>query len=450
MTDAAVGDPDYLHDNLIAHDWGTYSNSGILSEACVELLNQDTYQSVLDTVIHEASAHNCALLVEAITNVSDPDALTFVSVALHDFLSVDNEDISVRPDERMAILLSIGASHVVLALQHCLHSPEPAIKMATTMAMARIYTHLLADPVYHPQFWKAAVAFMMSLVSGRRHHLIGEDPRGLEIPFSAWGVLFEDRELRDVFVHQDGLAHVATLLSYVPQHQLTSLSYRAVYAVWLLSFSPVARTALAQGPDSPHVIDTIGSITACLKHPREKVVRIALRVLLNLMLDKSCVITLLADGVLDLLAALKYRTWADDDIEEIVAELNAKCTNAVINLSTWEVYKDELESGQLRRTPVHTNAEFWKRNAKRLLDSMDELHKLVELTVTTTDQTTLLVGCEDLIQFLNHCQHGRRVLNAIPELRAQLLVLVGSENKELAGSALNLLQRLIVGVQLEE
>lgn len=80
---------------------------------------------------------------------------------------------------------------------------------------------------------------------------------------------------------------------------------------------------------------------------------------------------------------------------------------SVRSCSSMERYEREVESGQLRWSPVHT-AEFWKENFKRFEeDNFRLIRHLATVLATGVDILTLAVACYDIGEFARFHPHGR-------------------------------------------
>jgi V-type H+-transporting ATPase subunit H len=74
---------------------------------------------------------------------------------------------------------------------------------------------------------------------------------------------------------------------------------------------------------------------------------------------------------------LSQRKWTDEEIVEDLEYLKENLEAACQDLTTWDEYRAELESGILEWSPPHNSPHFWKENASKLEDENNELLKLV-------------------------------------------------------------------------
>jgi V-type H+-transporting ATPase subunit H len=113
-------------------------------------------------------------------------------------------------------------------------------------------------------------------------------------------------------------------------------------------------------------------------------------------------------------------------------------------MTRWEVYRAEVETGRLEWGIVHTE-KFFKENA-RLMEGKDGdfyvVKKLVKL-VASHDEEVAAIACFDLGEFVRHYPNGRAVAK---RLGAKDLVMhmIEHENAELRRQALQCVSKMLV------
>ena len=70
--------------------------------------------------------------------------------------------------------------------------------------------------------------------------------------------------------------------------------------------------------------------------------------------------------LLPFVQSLQSRKWSDDEVVEDLAYLKEELTTRLDNLTTYDEYVSELESGHLVWSPAHESEEFWKENGMRI------------------------------------------------------------------------------------
>jgi hypothetical protein len=83
------------------------------------------------------------------------------------------------------------------------------------------------------------------------------------------------------------------------------------------------------------------------------------------MIEAGCV------RVLDNLSQRKK--WGDADLEENIETLSTALRENIADMSSFDVYKAEITSGELDWTPVHRTEKFWRDNINRFSENDNEV-----------------------------------------------------------------------------
>jgi len=119
------------------------------------------------------------------------------------------------------------------------------------------------------------------------------------------------------------------------------------------------------------------------------------------MIEAGCV------RVLDNLSQRKK--WGDADLEENIETLSEALRENIAEMSSFDMYKAEVTSGNLDWTPVHRSEKFWRENIARFADNDNEvLGVLVHLLRTSQTPLVLSVACHDVGEFIRFHPRGRQ------------------------------------------
>mmetsp|Transcript_53986 Transcript_53986/g.80176 ORF Transcript_53986/g.80176 Transcript_53986/m.80176 type:complete len:421 (+) Transcript_53986:171-1433(+) len=235
--------------------------------------------------------------------------------------------------------------------------------------------------------------------------------------------------------------------------------YELTFCLWCMTYelngSASVRADFAK--DGQAVAALVDLISVA---PREKVVRVSLSGLHNLAtctylenpgpasmptVDGSVFLTeMLACGLMKAIEHLKERQWTDPDIVHDIDALYKLLVQNYKEMTRWEVYKTEVESGHLMWGTVHTEA-FFKENAN-MLEGSDGDFKLLKVLIALTaskDDDVAAVACFDIGEFVRHYPNGRAIAK---RLGAKELVmnLIEHENPELQRHALQCVSKIMV------
>ena len=184
------------------------------------------------------------------------------------------------------------------------------------------------------------------------------------------------------------------------------LTYQTLFSLWSLSYSPEAAAEMASSK-----LGLIAKLVDIVKtSPKEKVIRVALSILRNLLGVGAAPNDMVVFGLMPVLEAMQARKFADEDIPEDVEFLHHALQGNLLSLSSWDVYKTELESGKLEWSPSHKSDNFWKDNCKSFeANGCAGVKQLVAL-LSSEDPQVLAVACHDISEFIKHAPEGRRLM----------------------------------------
>jgi len=114
------------------------------------------------------------------------------------------------------------------------------------------------------------------------------------------------------------------------------------------------------------------------------------------------------------------------------------------DMSRWEVYKNEVESGRLQWGSTHTEA-FFKENAKMLEGSDGDFHvlKVLIALLSSKDDDIAAIACYDIGEFVRHYPNGRQIAKRLGA-KELVMPLIEHENVELQRHALQCVSKIMV------
>jgi V-type H+-transporting ATPase subunit H len=211
----------------------------------------------------------------------------------------------------------------------------------------------------------------------------------------------ENAVCRTNFLSKGGLKKLLEVLRI--HTNSIQVCYESVFCLWILSFTKDMETYFSE-------VNISATLHLVLKkHQKEKVVRIVLYTLKNLMTKQSFINSIIAIGLPKTLFSLSKREYSDSDILELVKELHMKTESWIDELSSFAEYRQEVLSGQLEWSPVHKSTKFWQQNLDNFEDSgYSIIRELIKLLRESRNTKTLEVAIHDIGQFIEYCQEGKR------------------------------------------
>mmetsp|Transcript_654 Transcript_654/g.753 ORF Transcript_654/g.753 Transcript_654/m.753 type:complete len:447 (-) Transcript_654:214-1554(-) len=241
-------------------------------------------------------------------------------------------------------------------------------------------------------------------------------------------------ESQMLFIKYGGLR---TLISFLRKEtQNTQLLYLAGFCVWLLTFNPEAHAHLKAHDVVRKLIEIVKLVI------REKVVRICFCALRNLLGHENFNESMIANGLPKALHGLAARKWKDQDLVDDIAHIGRALSTAIEDLSSFEIYQAELQSGRLSWTPVHSE-RFWRENCSKFDERNFELVRMLVALLETEHEVTLEVACYDMGEFARFHPDGRRVIQALGG-KQRLMMHMEHHSAKVSKQALMSVQKLLV------
>jgi len=235
--------------------------------------------------------------------------------------------------------------------------------------------------------------------------------------------------------------------------------YELTFCLWTLSYELNASASVRAdfSKDGQAVIALVDLVSSA---PREKVVRVALSALRNLALSTSTVNQgppgttkvdgklflgeMIAAGLMKAIDLLLERQWTDPDMVDDMETLHKLLVENYKEMSRWEVYKTEVESGHLRWGTVHTEA-FFKENA-RMIEGTDGDFKLLKVLIallSSKDDDVSAIACYDIGEFVRYYPNGRSIAKRLGA-KELVMSLIEHENVEVQRHALQCVSKIMV------
>lgn len=253
---------------------------------------------------------------------------------------------------------------------------------------------------------------------------------------SALQTMLRNDAYRSEYANNQGLSQLDALLkSSVKNNQMT---YQILYCFWLLTYNHTIGDRIGTETKA------IGTIVSLLsENSKEKVIRLALASLRNLMNIGKNNDQMIAVGIMRPLESLLNRTWGDEDIEEDLNALNDQLQQNLAKLSTFDMYKQEVDSGKLEWSPAHRSERFWKENGVKFEENNCGLLITLKALLSSPDPNVLQIACFDFGEFARLYPRGRMVLRKL-DVKAPLMRLLTVRNEEVRKHALLAVQKIMV------
>jgi len=216
------------------------------------------------------------------------------------------------------------------------------------------------------------------------------------------------------------------------------LLYQNVYCLWLLSYNPQVAELMNDTKVIPNLVEILKTAT------KEKVIRMTLATLRNL-LDKATNNELMIDcGIVRPLQSLTEKNWGDEDIVDDLTVIQDTLQKNITILSSFDVYKKEVLSGNLEWSTAHRSEKFWRENSHRLEEDNNKvLLVLKELLASSPNPLVLAVASFDVGEFARFHPRGKIIVQQLG-IKIPLMKLMEDKDADVRKNALMAVQKLMV------
>lgn len=140
-----------------------------------------------------------------------------------------------------------------------------------------------------------------------------------------------------------------------------------------------------------------------------------------------------------LLQQIQGRHLTDPDLLEDLHQLQEMLDEYTKTQTTFDEYAAEVRSGHLRWSPPHRNQNFWRENARRIIEQHQaELpKKLAEILSKPwdADKQVLAVGCNDVGWLVKEAPEMRGTLDKVG-LKARVMALMTESDENIRWESL--------------
>jgi len=234
--------------------------------------------------------------------------------------------------------------------------------------------------------------------------------------------------------------------------------YELCFCLWTLTYECNGSATIRSTFLRDHAVQSLVDLVS--NAPREKVVRVALsalRILAQCTADNSPDLSgkkeitgssflseMIGCGLIKYVDLMKERQWTDPDIVEDLGILHKLLHQNYKEMSTWDVYLAEVQSGSLEWGILHTE-KFFKENASKFEgpDGDFSVVKYLVALTTNNDEEVQAIACYDLGEFVRHYPNGRAIAKSLGA-KDIVMRLVDHSNEEVQRHALTAISKMMV------
>jgi len=409
--------------------WDGYQRVGLVAPKDFELISVYDKKGITDsernTLLESDGVAYAEMLLNFVINISAPDTLQYVITLIHELLIAD--------PKRVELFNALSAHNEAYPYQPFFKLIAKGTKDAYTSRMAAAILGILVSksskvPVEHEQY-------LFRWITEQLRHPSGSD---IHLALCTLQALLAKDQYRVRFFESQNDDFQLLVKIIQTQSSNFQLVYEAIYCAWLLTYNESIKTRVGGTGLIPALVDVIKTVT------KEKVVRLSIASIRNVLDKAENNNEMIDSGFVRMLAILSNKKWGDDDIVEDLKVISEALAKNIVVLSSFDMYKKEIISGQLSWTPVHKSEKFWRENATRFEENDYQLLGAIRnILQTSNDPVVLSVACYDIGEFVRFHPRGKAIITQVG-LKLDIMKLMTHENPEVKKQALFAIQKTMV------
>ncbi|KAJ9119143.1 hypothetical protein QFC22_003634 [Naganishia vaughanmartiniae] len=261
-----------------------------------------------------------------------------------------------------------------------------------------------------------------------------------DLAIQVLGAILGSRQIRKAAWDQESL--LSGLIKALKANPSPQLQYWIIICFWQLSFEIYAAEELDKRFDLVALFAEVARTAA-----KEKVTRVVMATLRNLMAlaPSANINSMVVQKVLPLVKSFSQRKWSDDEVIDDIKYLRDELDARLSNLSTFDEYASEVESGHLSWSPTHESEDFWKENVEKIRFEKNGqvVKQLVALLSSSRDPVVLAVAVHDIGQFIKFGDDGARKMINDLDGKLKVMELLSHESGDVKYQALLTVQRIM-------
>jgi len=409
--------------------WRNYAEAGLITPDELKLLQEidskKNRDDKLDLVNDERKGKQyVAALFSVLAKISSTEPLEYAVAVLNDLVEHPNEQTLDVYVETCKIYDVYGALFATIR------------RLDSNWYLNKESSNLLRLLICHPDA-KPSEEVIHNFFTWIKQELDSRELLNVMIVVGVLRKLLVNAKFRDQF-GPSGLP----LLQKIAATNIDPLKFQLLYEVCVCVWLCLYNKTLAAMP-APQLIATLTNVARQIT--KEKVRRMSIASLRNLSISRENRHTMIACRVDKLVASLLSQKLTDEEYADDLRALDTVLADEVNEMSSWDMYRTEVLSGQLNWSPVHHSERFWREYVQLFEENKWEiLRKLRDILLSpNSDPVCLCVCCFDIGEFARFHPRGKQVLGEFDFKVDLMKLLTTSSNAEVRKNALFSLQKIM-------
>jgi len=181
---------------------------------------------------------------------------------------------------------------------------------------------------------------------------------------------------------------------------------------------------------------------------KDKVFRLCFAILRNLQGVSKLGELMVSFGLPKSIETIKGKTNlinSDKDLLEDLQSIEKSLEKIVDDLSTFDVYRNEVLSTKLEWSPAHKSQKFWNENCFKMEENDNLILKTLREIISSpeTDPQIIAIACWDLGEFVRFHPRGRKILDNL-DVKGPVMKLLDCKDQDVESAALLALQKILL------
>jgi len=161
----------------------------------------------------------------------------------------------------------------------------------------------------------------------------------------------------------------------------------------------------------------------------EKIRRVGFATLKNLRNKSSNDAQMIYAKLNTVLKTLSTKVWADKDISDDIAIITDVVEKQLIEMTSWDKYKQEVLSQELEWSPSHTSEKFWRESVVKFSENDFRLVGVLVELLNSKKPTVQAIACHDLGEFSRFHPRGKRFIQE-HQIHTKVMLLLNQAGDE--------------------
>lgn len=259
------------------------------------------------------------------------------------------------------------------------------------------------------------------------------------IPLEGLKRALKSSPFRLAFCELNGFTSLSSIVeASFAQNNFDTL-YHSLFCIWAVSFCPLASKFLSDFA----FVSLLVKLFSNVQPEKESIVQLLFNITQQLISLNEFVEQSYDFDLLRFLLTFKGKHYVDEELSGFINQVCTDLSQTLKQLSLWDRYLREVNSGKLKNTLNHRSEAFWKLNIERFGENNFAVLVNLRHLLQSEDEETVSVALHDVGEYVNRHPLGKKKIEEIGAKEIILKHLV-HKNPAVQREALRTTQHLLL------